>query len=139
LIHRKEKKRHPSILLSIDSLIDLRTMAALIASQRAHLSKLLEKLAFSALRPVSAAPSITRSFNTSVQLRDYDDDHEVGRRSRHDDEDAALTRHSGGDAASFPSFFSGSRYLIPSHKKYKSMTVEETIYILYSILFYIHI
>lgn len=87
-------------------------MAALIASRRAHLSKLLEKLALSPLRPVSAAPSITRSFNTSAQLREYDNDGDVDRR-RHDGEDAALSRRRGDDAASFPGFFSGSRHLIP--------------------------
>ncbi|KAJ3700463.1 hypothetical protein LUZ61_004168 [Rhynchospora tenuis] len=80
-------------------------MAALIASKRAHLSKLVEKLAFSHLRPVSAAPWITRSFNNSAQLREYDDDVDVDRR-HHDGEDAALYRCRGGDVASFPGFFS---------------------------------
>lgn len=89
-------------------------MAALIASRRAHLSKLLEKLASSPLRPVLAAPSITRSFNTNAQLREYDEDGHVDHR-RHDGQDAFLSRRRGSDAASFPSLFSGSCYLIPSH------------------------
>ncbi|XP_078172923.1 mitochondrion-localized small heat shock protein 23.6 isoform X2 [Carex rostrata] len=80
-------------------------MAALIASRRAHLSKLLEKLASSPLRPVLAAPSITRSFNTNAQLREYDEDGHVDHR-RHDGQDASLSRRRGSDATSFPSLFS---------------------------------
>ncbi|KAJ4756743.1 Heat shock 22 kDa family protein [Rhynchospora pubera] len=84
-------------------------MAALIASKSAHLSKLLEKLAFSHLRAVSAAPSITRSFNNSAQLREreYDDDHDGDVDCRpHDSEDAALSHRRAGHVASFPGFFS---------------------------------
>lgn len=79
-------------------------MAAMIASRRVLLSKLLEKLTFSPLRP-AAAPS-TRFFNTDAQLRKYEDDHP-------DDVDP----RSAGSAVSrrFPTIFGGSRHLILSN------------------------
>ncbi|KAJ3695833.1 hypothetical protein LUZ60_001210 [Juncus effusus] len=68
-------------------------MAAMIASKRAHLARLLEKVAFSPLRPAVAAPYITRSFNSNA-LREYEDD-----RHAIDEENSAVSRR--------PGFFAG--------------------------------
>lgn len=73
-------------------------MAAMIAARRAPVSKLLEKLIVSPVRPSAATAAGSRLFSTNTKRRDLDDD-----RRRDDLSGAPRSR---GDSPSFPSIFS---------------------------------
>ncbi|KAG1342327.1 Small heat shock protein, chloroplastic [Cocos nucifera] len=69
-------------------------MAAMIAARRAPVSKLLEKLLVSPVRPSAASAAGSRLFSANTKLRDLDADRSI---------DVDRRR---GDSSSFPSIFS---------------------------------